>query len=394
MSLYNHAALVGRLPGKVSDRAAASDLLKRFDPERDSYLVWRLGVEFGYQFVDAAIQAEEQLRVIAHVVTEELAQLHTLRDSLGWEGPISDPTEILGTLLEEARSMDYGGIDKAHRILLSMTSMAITSDDHSLRAATQQVEAVADLISDMRTDTAKPPSSVARAVYRYLTPELGDFERRRWQAIVDVDDLLAGKFSALTSLHDHLGPPQTTFRFLDRQILPPGTQSEARPALQPITNYRSSPTVFDEERLRILDRITERYPRLRDVLEPRFCLISPSSRVRERLSVGDALANYHVLEIEVGPKIFAVAASPMTGQDAIYIVRSDVSSAPWQEVLTQTKQRARDLGAKTVRVTGDSGVRYSQAADRVIAYLTCPAHSFRSSTPVFYEGRWSVGEYW
>ncbi|MCR5977786.1 hypothetical protein GDN83_08545 [Gordonia jinghuaiqii] len=393
--MYNINRLLAALPAICEADRSMSAKLSRFSPEQaGTYLGWRFIRDHGEGKVRYPDDPTEQLRLIADTVNRERERVCALRDDVGWHGPLSNPELTLGSLVNQIKSADEQHVDQAHELLDSLVAVAMTSDDTWIDNATRAVESAADRVSRLEgKGSGTPLSANAREAYRYVTRELGQFEDRRWQTIVDTDQILSGEFDELASLARQLGPPKPPAEYLDRQILPPGTRS----AFQQIKAdeetrrlRRPRPVAYDEDRLSVLEMVQSK---MTGVVGLQFRLIRPDPSLKARDTLSGALSDYHVLVIMSGGSEHAVAVSPMAGQDAIYIVRADVSKESWQDVLTGTKQRARALKAKSLRVTGEQGWKHEQAAAKVVAYLTCDAYSFRTSSPVYHEGRWSVGFY-
>ncbi|MGV9671701.1 hypothetical protein ACWDPV_14080 [Gordonia sp. NPDC003504] len=377
--------------------AAAESLpaqLWRFSPEQaNTYLGWRFVRDHGEENVRYPRDAREQLRLIAHTVKRECARIYALRDDFGWRGPLSNPAVVLAELGAQINLTDLQKPDHANDLLDSLVVIAMTCDDTWVDYAIEVVESAADSVSRLSDkDSGVTLSANAREAYRYVARELGQFEDRRWLAMVDTDQILCGEFDDLASLATQLGPPKSPEEYLDRQVLPPGT----RPAFKEIETddklqvRRPRPAAYDDDRLRILELVRAKMKKNAGL---QLRLVRPDPSLKPRDTLSGALADYHVLVVTCGLLEHAVAVSPMAGQDAIYIVRADVSKEPWQDVLTGTKQQARALKAKSLRVTGEQGWKHEQAAEKVVAYLTCDAYSFRTSSPVYYGGRWSVGIY-
>ncbi|WP_287001678.1 MULTISPECIES: hypothetical protein [Gordonia] len=392
--MFNIKRLLAAVPTNYFELESIEAQIWRFSPEQvNTYLGWRFVRDYGDQNVRYPNDPIEQLRLIAATVKRECARIYALRDDLGWRGPLSNPEVALAKLVAQIDSSDSRDIDRANDLLDSLVVIAMTSDDTWVDRAIDVVESAADSVSRMSDrNSGSTLTSNAREAYRYVARELGKFEDRRWLAIVDADQILRGEFDELAKLAAQLGPPKSPEEYLDRQVLPPGT----RPAFQEIRTddtqqvRRSRPAAYDEDRLGVLELVQARMNKNAGL---QFRLVRPDPSLKPRDNLSGALADYHVLVVTSGILEHAVAVSPMAGQDAIYIVRADVSKEPWQDVLTGTKQRARALKAKSLRVTGEQAWKHEQAAEKVVAYLTCDAYSFRTSSPVYYGGRWSVGIY-
>ncbi|WP_435173668.1 hypothetical protein [Gordonia hongkongensis] len=392
--MFNIKRLLAAVPTNSPAAESIAAQLWRFSPEQaNTYLGWRFVRDHGEYNVRYPDDPIEQLRLIADTVKRECARIYELRDDFGWRGPLSNPEIPIAKLGAQINSADPLHIDRANDLLDSLVVIAMTSDDTWVDRAIDVVESAADSVSRMSGGTSSSTLTVnAREAYRYVARELGKFEDRRWLAMVDTDQIFRGEFVELANLAGQLGPPKSPEEYLDRQVLPPGT----RPAFQEIKTddtqlvRRSRPAAYDEDRLGVLELVEAK---MRKNAGLQFRVLRPDPSLRPRDTLSGALADYHVLVVTSGSLEHAVAVSPMAGQDAIYIVRADVSKEPWQDVLTGTKQRARALKAKSLRVTGEQARKHQQAAEKVVAYLTCDAYSFRTSSPVYYGGRWSVGIY-
>lgn len=392
--MFNIKRLLAAVPTNYFALESIEDQLWRFSPEQvNTYLGWRFVRDHGEENVRYPNDPIEQLRLIAETAKRECARIYALRDDFGWRGPLSNPELPLAKLVAQIDSTGSQHVDRANDLLDSLVVIAMTCDDTWIDHAIEVVESAADSVSRLSVnESGSTLTSNARAAYRYVARELGQFEDRRWLAMVDADQIYRGEFDELASLAATLGPPKSPAEYLDRQVLPPGT----RPAYQEVKAddtqpvRRSRPAAYDDDRLRVIELVQAKMRKNRGL---QFRLVRPDPSLKPRDSLSGALSDYHVLIIISGALEHAVAVSPMAGQDAIYIVRADVSEEPWQDVLTGTKQRARALKAKSLRVTGEQAWKHEQAAEKVVAYLTCDAYSFRTSSPVYYGGRWSVGIY-
>lgn len=391
--MFNIKRLLAAAPANYPAAESIAAQLWRFSPEQaNTYLGWRFVRDYGEENIRYPNDPIEQLRLIADTVKRECARIYALRDDFGWGGPLSNPEVPLAALGAQVDSSDSRDIYRANDLLDSLVVVAMTSDDTWVDRAIDVVESAADSVSRMSdSNSGSTLTSNAREAYRYVARELGKFEDRRWLAMVDTDQIFRGEFDELANLAAQFGPPNSPEEYLDRQVLPPGT----RPAFQEIRTdtqqvRRSRPAAYDEDRLGVLELVQARMNKNAGL---QFRLVRPDPSLKPRDSLSGALADYHVLVVTSGILEHAVAVSPMAGQDAIYIVRADVSKEPWQDVLTGTKQRARALKAKSLRVTGEQAWKHEQAAEKVVAYLTCDAYSFRTSSPVYYRGHWSVGIY-
>ena len=372
--------------------------LERFSADRsDSYLGWRFTEDHGdtYLYPDDPLG---YLQLVGFTVGLERLRVNTLHQSYGWRGPLTPIENVVDTLLTEILNQDEFTADRARDSLTMLVPVAMSSDDESIDKAIKHVEVAADHLSeieDKKSPGARKPgaglSVDAISAVRYVTRELGLFEKRRWNTILESNDLLSGKFDNFEHFLNVAQASTPPVAFIDRQILPPGTRQTFRAgdADDTIVNQNHRSIAHDEDRLRVLELVKTE---LEEQLPwARFRVVRPDPSLSPRDSLTRALSDYNILVVKAANQEYAVAVSPMAGQDAIYIVRSDVSELPWAEVLTGTKKRARELGARTVRVTGEPEWKHEQAAEKVVAYLVCTVYSFRTSSPEYGNGRWLVG---
>jgi hypothetical protein len=90
--------------------------------------------------------------------------------------------------------------------------------------------------------------------------------------------------------------------------------------------------------------------------------------------------HYVVLTIKSanGSGDHAVAISPLAGEHATYVVRSDCTDAHWMTLLAQSKPDAREQGARKFLFTGSDA--YSGMRAKVVDALECPPRGFLKQT--------------
>jgi hypothetical protein len=81
----------------------------------------------------------------------------------------------------------------------------------------------------------------------------------------------------------------------------------------------------------------------------------------------------------------AVAISPLAGEHATYVVRSDCAKANWMTVLAQSKPEAREQGALKFLFTGTDP--YSGMCAKVVDALKCPPQEFLKRTAAVQNSR-------
>lgn len=174
----------------------------------------------------------------------------------------------------------------------------------------------------------------------------------------EIADLLGGSFDWLLQFRD-LHVPSTP-RELDFEILPPEPTWEA--LVRTIRTTRGAGHYeLDERRLAVLTALEKHFG-------PRRCAWYRGHRKADGIN-----ADYLVLAITIRPGVehHAVAASPLAGEHATYVVRAQQSDADWQAILARTKPEARHGGARRFAfIDGRDGVdQYDYMRERVLNYL-------------------------
>ena len=104
--------------------------------------------------------------------------------------------------------------------------------------------------------------------------------------------------------------------------------------------------------------------------------------------------HYVVLTIKSanGSGDHAVAISPLAGEHATYVVRSDCTEAHWMTLLAQSKPDAREQGARKFLFTGSDA--YSGMRAKVVDALECPPRGFLNQTAAAQDPRTGSPALW
>jgi hypothetical protein len=196
---------------------------------------------------------------------------------------------------------------------------------------------------------------------------LGQFFR---QAHTELVALHMGRYDFLRQFHDIASTVKTPRRAdygLPFAVLPRGEQLRTfLDGLRSSGRYRGRQV--DEQRVTVLEDI-----------EKHFGL--DRCEWHERAASSSAFDNHYVvLTIKSANDSgdHAVAISPLAGEHATYVVRSDCAKANWMTVLAQSKPEAREQGALTFHFTGTDP--YSAMCAKVVDALECPPQEFLKRT--------------
>lgn len=351
------------------------------------YLAWRYSAVHRRMYPDLSSRtAHHDLAVMAHVVDTEKQFVDQMIHA---HGPVLEQPGLAKRVLD-AEFSDLTDVDDIGRSAADELRH-VRAGYQFLRLAV--VLAVASPDCDQRLwdmlDQIRPPapdqlvetstaleSAIARLneliadVETLLTADeapLGQFFR---QAHTELVALHAGRYDFLRQFRDiaaAVKAPRGENYGLPFAVLPHGEQLRTfLHGLRSSGRYRGRQV--DEQRVTVLEDIEKHFG-------------AAQCEWHERAASSSGFDNHYVvLTIKSANDSgdHAVAISPLAGEHATYIVRSDCAQANWMTVLAQSKPDARELGALTFHFTGTDP--YSGMCAKVVDALECPPQEFLKRT--------------
>lgn len=363
-------------------RASVQDFIPN-DAGRHGYLAWRYSAAHRRMCLDLSSRtAHHDLAVMAHVVdTEKQLVDHIILA----HGPVLEQPGLAKRVLD-AEFSDLTDVDDIGRSAADERRRVRARSDFLQLAV---VLAIASPDCDQRLwdmlDRIRPPapdqlvetstaleSAIARLneliadVETLLTADearLGQFFR---QAHTELVALHAGRYDFLRQFRDitsTVKAPRRADYGLPFAVLPRGEQLRTfLDGLRSSGRYRGRQV--DEQRVTVLEDIEKHFG-------------ADRCEWHERAASSSGFDNHYVvLTIKSANDSgdHAVAISPLAGEHATYVVRSDCAQASWMTVLAQSKPEARELGALTFHFTGTDP--YTGMCSKVVDALECPPQEF------------------
>jgi hypothetical protein len=378
--------LIVNVDANQDDRDDVGAGLQGFIPDGGGgygYLAWRYAAAHLHAYPDMSSRtAHYDLAVMAQVVDSEKRLVDQIAKA---HGPVLEQPG-LATRVLEAEFSDLADVDDIGRSIADELRRVREAYDF-LRLAVVLVIASPDC--DQRLwdtlDRIRPPapdrlietstaldSAIARLnelvanVETLLTvPEapLGLFFR---QAHTELIALQAGRYDFLRQFQDIVSTVKTARRVSEEMafvVLPRGEQLRTF-----LLGLRSSGLYrghhVDEQRVAVLEEIEKHFGVDR-------------CEWHEGTASSDGFNNHYVvltIKAANGSGDHAVAISPLAGEHATYVVRSDCTDAHWMTLLAQSKPDAREQGARKFLFTGTDAYRGMRA--KVVDALECPPREF------------------
>lgn len=384
------ADLIVNIAASQHDRDEVVECVQDFLPDDASgygYLAWRYSAS--QRHADPALSSRTPhhiLAVMAHVVDADKQLIDQITHD---HGPVLEQPVVAKRVLE-AQFSDLTDVDDIGRSAADELRR-VRAGNEFLRLAV--VLAIASPDCDQRLwvmlDRIRPPapdqlvetspslqSAIARLneliadVERVLTADeisLAHFFR---QAHTELISLRAGRYDFLHQFLDIASPVKAPSRANDGlpfEVLPRGEQLRTfLNGLRSSGRYRGHHV--DEQRVTVLEDIEKHFGA--DRCEWHEGTVSSSGFNN----------HYVVLTIKSANDSgdHAVAISPLAGEHATYVVRSDCAEANWMTVLAQSKPDAREQGAHKFLFTGTDP--YSGMCAKVVDALECPPQDFLKRT--------------
>jgi Translation initiation factor IF-2, N-terminal region len=367
-------------------RVSVQDFIPN-DARGYGYLAWRYSAAHHRMHPDLSSRtAHHDLAVMAHVVdTEKQLVDHIILA----HGPVLEQPGLAKRVLE-AEFSDLTDVDDIGRSAADELRRVRARSDFLQLAV---VLAIASPDCDQRLwdmlDRIRPPapdqlvetstsleSAIARLneliahVETLLTADeatLGQFFR---QAHTELVALHTGRYDFLQQFHYIASAVKTPRRAdygLPFAVLPRGEQLRTfLDGLRSSGRYRGRQV--DEQRVTVLEDIEKHFG-------------ADRCEWHERAASSSGFDNHYVvLTIKSANDSgdHAVAISPLAGEHATYVVRSDCAKANWMTVLAQSKPEAREQGALKFLFTGTDP--YSGMCAKVVDALECPPQEFLKRT--------------
>jgi len=351
------------------------------------YLSWRYSAAHRRMYPDLSSRtAHHDLAVMAHVVdTEKQLVDHIILA----HGPVLEQPGLAKRVLEaefsdltDVDDIGRSAADELRRVrarsgfLQLAVVLAIASPDCDQRLW-DLLDRIRPPAPDQLVETSTSlESAIARLneltahVETLLTADeatLGQFFR---QAHTELVALHTGRYDFLQQFHDiasTVKTPRLADYGLPFAVLPRGEQLRTfLDGLRSSGRYRGRQV--DEQRVTVLEDIEKHFG-------------ADRCEWHERAASSSGFDNHYVvLTIKSANDSgdHAVAISPLAGEHATYVVRSDCAKANWMTVLAQSKPEAREQGALKFLFTGIDP--YSGMCAKVVDALECPPQEFLKRT--------------
>jgi len=185
------------------------------------------------------------------------------------------------------------------------------------------------------------------------------------QALTELGELHAGRYDFLHEFDDLGAQPPPDHRAvadLPFAVLPRGEQLRTfLSGLRSIGLYRGHQV--DEQRVAVLEEVEAYFG-------------ADRCEWHEGTASSTGFDNHYVvLTVNSDNECHAVAVSPLAGEHATYIVRSDCTEEDWMTVLAQSKPAAREQGAHKFLFAGSDP--YSSMRAKIIDALECSPQEFQ-----------------
>lgn len=377
--------LVVNISSSLVDSDELRSRVRDFYPDSDGmgYLAWRYASLRRKAYADSASQtAHHDLAVMAQIVDRQTQLLDAI---IRAHGPVFEqPTlgkRVLEAQFDALTNTDDIGRSAADELrhmrdryaFLQVAVVLIIANPTCDQMLWEMVDRIRPPDPDKLVETSPAlESAIAR-----LKDCAGDIETmltadEAWlvefyaKARTELVDMRAGRYEFLRQFKDLVSSVKTARRYsseLPFVVLPHGEQlREFLEDLRSSRRYRGHDV--DEQRVAVLEEIQNHF-----------------GVDRCEWHVGTASSNgfnnhYVVLTIKCANVVgqHAVAISPLAGEHATYVVRSDCTKANWMVVLAQSKPEARQKGARKFLFSGVDP--YSVMREKVIDSLECPPHEF------------------
>jgi hypothetical protein len=382
--------LIVNVDASQDDRDEVAACVQDFIPDDAGcygYLAWRYSAAHRRAYPDqSSLTAHHDLAVMAHVIDTEkqLAEQITHAHGAVLEQP------VLANRVLDAEFSDLTDVDDIGRSAADELRR-VRDGYHFLRLAV--VLAIASPDCEQRLwdmlDRIRPPApdqlvetntSLESAITRLnelvedveallMADEvpLGQFFRHAHTELVA---LRAGRYDFLRQFQDIVAAVKTPRPVIDGLsfvVLPRGEQ--LRTYLRGLRSsglYRGHQV--DEQRVAVLEEIEKHFG-------------VDQCEWHEGTASSDGFTNHYVvltIKSANGSGHHAVAISPLAGEHATYVVRSDCTEENWMTVLAQSKPDAREQGAHKFLFTGTDP--YSGMRAKVVDALECPPQEFLKQT--------------
>jgi hypothetical protein len=382
--------LIVNVDASQDDRDEVRACVQAFIPNGGGgygYLAWRYSAAHRREYPNLSSRtAHHDLAVMAQVVDSEKRLVDQITNA---HGPVLEEPGLAKRVLDTEFS-DLADVDDIGRSAADELRRVRAGYDF-LRLAVVLVVASPD--GDQRLwemlDRTRPPapeqlvetstsldSAIARLnelianVETLLTANeapIGQFFRQAHAELVTVH---AGRYDFLRQFQDIVSTVKTPRRANDGLafvVLPRGEQLRTF-----LVGLRSSGLYrghrVDEQRVAVLEEIEKHFGVDR-------------CEWHEGTASSDGFNNHYVvLTIKCANDSgdHAVAISPLAGEHATYVVRSDCTEAHWMTLLAQSKPDAREQGARKFLFTGSDAYRGMRA--KVVDALECPPREFLKQT--------------
>lgn len=374
------------------DRAEVGAHVQDFIPDDAGgygYLAWRYSAAHRRAYRDLSSRmAHDDLAVMAQVVDAEKQLVEQIIDG---HGPVLEQPGLAKCVLD-AEFSDLTDVDDIGRsaadelrhvraryqFLRLAVVLAIASPDCDQRLW-DMLDRIRPPAPDQLVETSTSlESAIARLNELIVDVEtlltVGAVPLRRFfrHAHKELVALYAGRYDFLQQFHDIVSTVKTPRRVNDVlpfAVLPRGEQLRTF-----LAGLRSSGLYHghqvDEQRVTVLEDIEKHFG-------------ADRCEWHEGTASSSGFNNHYVvltIKSAVDSRDDAVAISPMAGEHATYVVRSDCAQANWMTVLAQSKPDAREQGAHKFLFTGTDP--YNGMRDKVVDALECPPQEFLKRTAV------------
>lgn len=370
--------------GNQLDRDAVTASLQAFRRAHSGgygYLAWRYSAAKRRAYPDRTTPAARQdLTVIEQVIGTEKQLVDSIIHARG--AAILDEPAYAARILELEFSNLTDGDDIGRSVADELRRLR--AGLHFLRVAVVLVAVAPDCDERLweMLDRIRPPTpdqlvetntSLESAIARFndlieevealLSADEESLAAFFGQALKELGELHAGRYDFLHELSD-LGapPPPRVIVDLPFAVLPRGEQLRTfLNGLRSIGLYRGHQV--DEQRVAVLEDIEEHFGVDR-------------CEWHEGTASSTGFDNHYVvLTVKSDNECHAVAVSPLAGEHATYIVRSDCTEEDWMTVLAQSKPAAREQGAHKFLFAGADP--YSGMRAKIIDALECSPREFQ-----------------
>jgi hypothetical protein len=382
--------LVVNVDARQDDRDEVGAGVQGFIPDGGGgygYLAWRYAAAHRRAYPDISSRtAHHDLAVMAQVVDSEKRLVDLITNA---HGPVLEQPLLVKRVIEAefsdlADADDIGRsiadelrrVREAYGFLRLAVVLVIASPDCDQRLWSMldrirppAPEQLVETSTSLEFAIARLNELVANVETLLTAPEapLGQFFR---QALTELVALQSGRYDFLQQFRDIVSTVKTARRVSDGMafvVLPRGEQLRTfLVGLRSSGLYRGHQV--DEQRVAVLEEIEKHFGVDR-------------CEWHEGTASSDGFNNHYVvltIKSANGSGDHAVAISPLAGEHATYVVRSDCTDAHWMTLLAQSKPDAREQGARKFLFTGSDA--YSGMRAKVVDALECPPRGFLKQT--------------